>query len=103
MIYACAFAAQKAAGSCIKELRQQVQGGDSSPLLSSHESSPEVLHPALESSMQERRRFVGLGPEEGCKNDQRGRKTEAVGVVQYGEEEALGRPCCGLPISMVEF
>ncbi|KAK4828519.1 hypothetical protein QYF61_026941 [Mycteria americana] len=33
----------------------------------------------------------GMGSSMGC------RKAEKVGVVQPGEEKALGRPCCGLP------
>ena len=45
-----------------------------------------------------------MRPEEGHKNDQRDGtallrgKAERVGVVQAGEEKALGRPSCGLPV-----
>ena len=52
-----------------KKRGQQVEGGDSAPLLCSGETSLAVLHSALESSVQERP--VGAGPEEGHKNDQR--------------------------------
>jgi len=54
-----------------KQCGQQVEGGDSAPLLHSDESPPGVLHPALEPSAQERHRPVGVGPEEGHKNGQR--------------------------------
>ena len=46
---------------------QQGKGGDSAPLLHSGETSPGVLHPALEPSAQERHGDVGVGPEEATK------------------------------------
>ncbi|KAK4822051.1 hypothetical protein QYF61_008860 [Mycteria americana] len=51
-----------------------------------------------EPSAQERYGPVGVGPEEGHKNDQRDgtpllrRKAERVGFVQPGEKKAPGRP-----------
>jgi len=50
---------------------QQVKGGDSATLLWSGETSPGVLHPALESSAHEGHGGVGVGPEEGHKDDLR--------------------------------
>ena len=46
---------------------QQGEGGDSAPLLRSGETSPGVLHPALEPSAQDRHGPVGVGPEEATK------------------------------------
>jgi len=47
------------------------EGGDSAPLLCAGETSPGVLHPALEPSAQEGHGPVGASPEEATKNDQR--------------------------------
>jgi len=43
---------------------QQVEGGDSAPLLCSGEIAPGVLCPPLETSAQDRHGAVGAGPEE---------------------------------------
>ena len=43
---------------------QQIEGGDSAPLLCSGETSPGVLRPAVEPSAQNRAGAVGVGPEE---------------------------------------
>ena len=50
---------------------QQVEGGDSATLLCSGETSPAVLCPALEPPAQEGHRTVGVGPEEGHKDNPR--------------------------------
>jgi len=50
-----------------KQRGQQVEGGDSAPLLHSGETPPAVLHPALETSAQERHGPVGAGPGEATK------------------------------------
>jgi len=56
-----------------KQHGQQVEGGDSPPLLHSHGTPTGVLLSALESPAQERHGPVGAGPEEGHENDQRAR------------------------------
>jgi len=50
---------------------QQVEGGDSAPLLRSRDTPPGALHPALEPLAQEGHGCVGAGPEEGHEDDQR--------------------------------
>ena len=55
-----------------KQRGQQVEGGDSAPLLHSGETPPRVLCPALEPSAQQGHGPVGAGPEEGHETDQRG-------------------------------
>jgi len=50
-----------------KQRGQQVEGGDSAPLLHSGESPSGVLCPALEPSAQERDGAVGAVPEEATK------------------------------------
>jgi len=50
-----------------KQGGQQVKGGDSAPLLHSGEIPNEVLHPALEPTVQDRHGAVGAGPEEATK------------------------------------
>ncbi|PKU42123.1 rna-directed dna polymerase from mobile element jockey- hypothetical protein [Limosa lapponica baueri] len=68
----CVLAAQKA--KCILGCRmrgQQVEGGDSAPLLCSGETPSGGLCPALESSAQEGHGPVGTSPAEVRKDDQR--------------------------------
>ena len=87
-----------------KQHGQQVKGGDSAPLLCSGETPPGVLCPALQPSALERHGPGGAGREEGHRNDQRAgtpllwSKVERVGAVHPGEEKALGRPHCSLPV-----
>jgi len=67
----------------------------------SDKTPPGFLRPALEPSAQERHGPVGVGPEEGHKNDPRGGtpllqgKAERAGVVQFAEEKPPARPYCG--------
>jgi len=50
---------------------QQIKGGDSATLLYSGETPPRVLHPALKSPAREGHGAVGVGPEDGHKDDLR--------------------------------
>ena len=74
---------------------QQVKGGDPVPLLCTGEASPEVLHPDVESSIQERHKPVGTCLEKDHKNDPRDGtpllrgQAERAGAVQLGEEKSL--------------
>ena len=81
---------------------QQVERGDSVPLLCSRETPAGVLRPALEPSAQEGNGAVGADPEEGHKDDLRAGppllwgQAERVGIVQPGEEKSAGRPYSSL-------
>jgi len=61
---ACSLEGQPHPGLHHKQRGQQVEGGDSAPLLRSGETPPGVLRPALEPSAQEGHGAVGVGPEE---------------------------------------
>jgi len=54
-----------------KKCGQQVEGGDSAPLVCCGETLSGVVRPALEPSALERHGHVGVGPEEGHKDDQK--------------------------------
>ena len=56
-----------------KKYRQQVKGGDPSPLSCTDETSPGVVSPNVESSVQKRHGHAEVHPEEGNKNDPRDR------------------------------
>jgi len=90
---------------CQKKCSQQVNGGDSAPLLCSGETPPRVRCPLLKTSAQERP--VGAVPEEGHKNDQRAvvpflwGKAEWVGPDQPGEKKTSGTPYSSFPVPEV--
>ena len=67
----CALASQKAKSilGCIKKKRGKQGEEGPAPLLCTAEASPGVLHPDVESSVQERHGPDGVHPEEGHKND----------------------------------
>ena len=95
---ACSMESQLYPGLHQEKHGQQVEGGDSAPLLRSGETPPGVQCPALDPSAQERHGAVGVGPEEGHKDNPRAGAhllrgmTERVGTVQPGEEKAAGTP-----------
>ena len=77
---------------------QQVKGGDSAPLICSHDTPPGVLRSVLGPSTQEGHGAVGVGPVEGHGDDQRAgapplwEQAERDGALQFGEEKALRGP-----------
>ena len=102
----CALTAQKAnhISGCIK---RSVVSRSREVLLSLYSElvMPHLLHPDVESSVQERCRPVGAHPEEGHKNDPKDwtppvwGQAEIAWAVQHGEEKAPGRPESGLLVS----
>ena len=83
---------------------QQIEGGDSAPLLCSPEITPAVLCPVLGPSTDKGLWAVAAGPEEGHKDDQKARTHLScegglrAGALQPQEEKALGGPYSGLPV-----
>ena len=70
-MYACSPEGQLYPGLHQEKCDQQVEGGDSAPLLCSCVTLSGVLHPVLEPPTQEGHGAVGGGPEDGCEDDQR--------------------------------
>jgi len=67
-----------------KKRGQEVEGGDPAPLLCAGETSPGVLHPNVESSVQDRHEAVGVHPGEGHKNDPRDGKPPCKNRLSWG-------------------
>ena len=70
-MYTCSTEGQSDPRLCQEKHEQHVKGGDSIPVLSSHETSPGVLHPDLGPPTQEGREADGADLEEGCEDDQK--------------------------------
>ena len=94
---ACSPEGQPYPGLHQEKCDQQVEGGDSAPLLHSRETPPEVLHPVL-GPLTQGHRAVGAGPEMVHKDGQRAGapplqgQAERAGALKPGEEKALGDP-----------
>ena len=70
---------------------QQLKGGDPAPLFCTGETSPGVLCPDVESSVQGRHRPVGVRPEKGLRNDPRNGTSLLQGQSERAGEEKATR------------
>ena len=70
-MYTCSPEGQLYPGLHKEKYDQQVEVGDSAPLLCSCETPLEIMHPVLGPPTQERHGAIGAGPEEGHEDDQR--------------------------------
>ena len=101
----CALTAKKTDHILVCIKRSVTEGDDLAPLFHAGEASAGVLHPDVESSVQERHRLFGVHLEEGHKNYSRDGtpllqgQDERVGTVQPGEEKVLKRPDSSLSVS----
>jgi len=83
-------------------------GGDPAPLLCTGETSPGVLYPEVESTVQRRRGPVGTHPEKDSKNSPGDGTSlrewaDRARAVQPEEEKAPGRREHGLSVSKGEL
>ena len=105
----CSPGSQPYPGLHQKQCGQQVKRGDPAPLFCAGKASPGVLHPDVESSVQERHGSVGAHPKKGRKSDPHNgtpllwKQAERAGAVQPGQEKASGRSENGLSVSKGEL
>jgi len=101
---ACSPESQTYPGLHKNKYGQQVEGGDSTPLLYCREIPSVVLSLALEPLAQERREPARAPPKESHENDQRfgtillWREAETLAVDQPAEEQAAGIPYFSLSV-----
>ena len=104
-MYPCSPESQPYPGPHQKKHGHQSEGGDPAPLLCAGDTSPGVLYPDVESSVEERCSSVTVHPEEGHKNGPRDGtpllqgQAESAGIVQPGKRKAPERPESSISIS----